>query len=48
VALSVHADAVVVIASAGRTTTDQVNDTLLQLRRAGANVIGTVIDLAKA
>ncbi len=48
VALSVHADAVVVIACAGRTTTDQVNDALLQLRRAGANVIGTVIDLAKA
>ncbi len=47
VALSVHADAVVVIACAGRTTTDQVNDALLQLRRAGANVIGTVIDLAK-
>jgi capsular polysaccharide biosynthesis protein len=48
VALSVHADAVIVVACAGRTTTDQVNDALLQLRRAGANVIGTVIDLAKA
>jgi succinoglycan biosynthesis transport protein ExoP len=46
-ALAVHADAVLIVARAGRTTTDQVNDALQQLRRSGANVVGTVIDLAK-
>lgn len=47
-ALAIHADAVLIIARAGRTTTEQVNDTLQQLRRSGANVIGTVINRAKA
>ncbi|MQB41510.1 exopolysaccharide biosynthesis protein [Rhizobium sp. ICMP 5592] len=47
-ALAIHADAVLIVASAGRTTTEQVNDTLQQLRRSGANVIGTVINRAKA
>jgi capsular polysaccharide biosynthesis protein/Mrp family chromosome partitioning ATPase len=47
-ALAIHADAVLIVANAGRTTTEQVNDTLQQLRRSGANVIGTVINLAKA
>jgi capsular polysaccharide biosynthesis protein len=47
-ALAIHADAVLIVARAGKTTTDQVNDALQQLRRSGANVVGTVIDLAKA
>lgn len=47
-ALAIHADAVLIVANAGRTTTEQVNDTLQQLRRSGANVIGTVINRAKA
>lgn len=46
-ALAIHADAVVVVVTAGKTTTDEVVDTLHQLRRAGANVIGTVINRAK-
>lgn len=47
-ALAAHADAVLIVARGGRTTADQVNDALQQLRRSGANVVGTVIDLAKA
>jgi succinoglycan biosynthesis transport protein ExoP len=43
-ALATHADAVVIVATAGKTTTDEVVDTLQRLRRAGANVIGTVIN----
>ncbi|MGV1760053.1 Wzz/FepE/Etk N-terminal domain-containing protein [Rhizobium sp. A22-96] len=46
-ALAAHADAVLIVAHAGKTTTDEVSDALQQLRRSGANVIGTVIDLAK-
>ncbi|MBB3610337.1 Wzz/FepE/Etk N-terminal domain-containing protein [Rhizobium sp. BK602] len=46
-ALASHADAVVIVASAGQTTIEQVNDTLQQLRRSGANVIGTVINRAR-
>jgi MinD-like ATPase involved in chromosome partitioning or flagellar assembly len=47
-ALAIHADAVVIVVTEGRTTTDEAIDTLQQLRRAGANVIGTVINRAKA
>lgn len=47
-ALAIHADAVVVVVTEGRTTIDEAIDTIQQLRRAGANVIGTVLNRAKA
>ncbi len=47
-ALAIHADAVLIVATAGKTTTDEVNDMLHQLRRSGANVIGTVVNRRKA
>ncbi|MFB9948314.1 Wzz/FepE/Etk N-terminal domain-containing protein [Rhizobium puerariae] len=46
-ALTFHADAVLLVARAGRTTTEEVKDAHQQLRRAGANVIGTVINRAR-
>lgn len=42
-ALALHADAVVIVPTAGKTTTEDVGEALQQFRRAGANVIGTVI-----
>lgn len=47
-ALAIHADVVVIVVTEGRTTMDEAVDTLQRLRRAGANVIGTVINRAKA
>jgi MinD-like ATPase involved in chromosome partitioning or flagellar assembly len=42
-ALARYADAVVVVASVGLTTIDETAETIQRLRRAGSNVIGTVI-----
>ena len=47
-ALAAHSNAVVIIVMEGRTTVDEVTDAIHQLRRAGANVIGTIISRAKA
>jgi Mrp family chromosome partitioning ATPase len=46
-ALASQADAVVIVTTLGKTTIDEVNDSLHQLRRAGANVIGAVINKTK-
>ncbi|MEZ2126346.1 MULTISPECIES: Wzz/FepE/Etk N-terminal domain-containing protein [unclassified Sinorhizobium] len=46
-ALAMYADAVVVVATAGRTTTDEVKEMLERLGRASAHVIGTVINKAR-
>lgn len=45
-ALAIHADAVVVVVTEARTTTDEALELVQQLRRAGANIIGTVINHA--
>jgi len=47
-ALASFADAVIVLALAGETTIDEVGDSIRLLRRAGANVIGTVINRARS
>jgi succinoglycan biosynthesis transport protein ExoP len=47
-ALAIHADIVIVVVTAGKTTTEEVVDTLHLLNRAGANIVGTVINKAKA
>ncbi|TYC56072.1 hypothetical protein FMN50_11340 [Rhodobacterales bacterium] len=41
--LAVHADAVLIVITAGKTTTDNVKDAERQLRRIGANLVGTVL-----
>ena len=46
-ALSLHADAVLLVARAAKTTLEDVRDAHQQLRRAGANVVGTVINRAR-
>lgn len=46
-ALASQADAVLIVTTVGKTTIDEVNDSLYQLRRAGANVIGAVINKTK-
>jgi capsular polysaccharide biosynthesis protein len=46
-ALAVHADAVLLVARFGRSTIEEIKDAEQQLRRAGANIIGTVINKAK-
>ncbi|RZI60636.1 MAG: exopolysaccharide biosynthesis protein [Pseudomonas sp.] len=46
-ALAVHADAVLLVARAGRTTTEEIKDAEQQFRRAGANIVGTVINKVK-
>ncbi|WP_348626637.1 Wzz/FepE/Etk N-terminal domain-containing protein [Rhizobium sp. R711] len=45
-ALASFADAVIVLALAGETTIDEVTECIRLLRRAGANVVGTVINRA--
>ncbi|SEI00657.1 Chain length determinant protein [Rhizobium tibeticum] len=45
-ALASFADAVIVLALAGETTIEEVGDCIRQLRRAGANVVGTVVNKA--
>jgi succinoglycan biosynthesis transport protein ExoP len=47
-ALAQHADAVVLIVAAGRTSADEVNDAMRSLRRVGANVVGAVLNRATA
>lgn len=47
-ALAFHADAVLIVAKSGRTTIDEVKDVHNQLRRAGAPVIGTIINRARS
>jgi len=47
-ALASFADAVIVLALAGETTIDEVGDCIRLLRRAGANVIGTVVNRARS
>ncbi|WP_245282221.1 Wzz/FepE/Etk N-terminal domain-containing protein [Rhizobium sp. LC145] len=47
-ALAFHADAILVIARAARTAIEDVKDAHQQLRRAGATVIGTVINRARS
>lgn len=47
-ALASFADAVIVLALAGETTIDDVGDCIRLLRRAGANVVGTVINKARS
>ncbi|WFS03316.1 Wzz/FepE/Etk N-terminal domain-containing protein [Rhizobium tumorigenes] len=42
-ALSLHADVVVVVVQAGKTTTEEAVEIVQRMRRSGANVIGTVI-----
>lgn len=41
--LAVHADVVVIVITAGKTTTEDVRDAEHQLRRIGANLVGTVL-----
>ncbi|WP_112436878.1 Wzz/FepE/Etk N-terminal domain-containing protein [Rhizobium sp. AN80A] len=43
-ALASYADAVLVVARAGHTTIEEISESVQLLRRAGANVIGTVIN----
>ncbi len=43
-ALSAYADAVIVVAQAGETTIEEVVEAVQLLRRAGANVVGTVLN----
>ena len=43
-ALASYADAVLVVARAGHTTIEEVSESVQLLRRAGANVIGTVVN----
>ncbi len=43
-----HADVVLLVTRAGRTTFDQLRDAELQLRRADANLIGIVINKVKS
>ncbi|CDZ64482.1 CobQ/CobB/MinD/ParA nucleotide binding domain-containing protein [Neorhizobium galegae bv. orientalis] len=47
-ALAFHADAVLIVAKSGRTTIDEVKDVHNQLRRAGAPVIGTVVNRVRS
>lgn len=47
-ALAAHADAVLICCTVGKNTTEEVGDALQQLRRSGANVIGTVINRVHA
>jgi len=46
-ALASYADAVLVVARAGQTTIEEVSESVQLLRRAGANVVGTVINRAR-
>lgn len=46
-ALAAYADAVLVVARAGQTTVDELAESFQLLRRAGVNVIGTVINRVK-
>ncbi|CCM78308.1 Wzz/FepE/Etk N-terminal domain-containing protein [Rhizobium mesoamericanum] len=43
-ALASYADAVLVVARSGQTTIEEVSESVQLLRRAGANVVGTVIN----
>jgi len=43
-ALASYADAVLVVARAGQTTIEEVSESVQLLRRAGANVVGTVVN----
>jgi Mrp family chromosome partitioning ATPase len=45
-ALAVHADAVLISCCVGVNTREEVSEAMQQLRRAGVNVIGTVINQA--
>ncbi|OWV96122.1 exopolysaccharide biosynthesis protein [Rhizobium sp. R72] len=46
-ALCAYADAVIVVAQAGETTIEEVVEAVQLLRRAGANVVGTVLNKAR-
>ncbi|ANL31779.1 lipopolysaccharide biosynthesis protein (plasmid) [Rhizobium phaseoli] len=46
IALASYADAVLILARAGKTTIEEVSESVQLLRRAGANVVGTVINRA--
>ncbi|PDV85657.1 exopolysaccharide biosynthesis protein [Rhizobium sp. H4] len=46
-ALASYADAVLIVARAGKTTIEEVSESVQLLRRAGANVVGTVLNRAR-